>query len=1448
MSPFHLCVSVVMRQLFLLAFICDMSDYGIITMETMTTVTSSGGSAKTNHAIFDSQSNLLAESHLCFNKDHFSRTDFNVERFLNLVRRRASLQQIHNDLRVYLKIVQNSMIELINDDYADFVNLSSNLVGLKETVDKLTNDIETIWDDFCSSTQSIKQSTEFIEQKTAQLTECRKAQCEIRGQIFLIKAIERLADKIVSCPKKMEQCWLQSFVDAVVDVVLWFSKVNVTDDKIATAYTKCLARVRKLTEHWLIQDLKGDCCFIEKILSIITLNKSTDSAVSCVMTEIIAECIGEPKGNLGDFLDELYATIRKLREDWLRKMANSGVPPTNISPFLDNCLLTFVVSSLDQHFGSVVVPSDNRLFHRCYMTTCNFISNWPDAAKSRSVLRLIRNRFNLVVYFKLETQHFLSQLEDQFDPSIVKLIVNEENKEWEEKIFYHFSKLVVDALERIWSDEVYLPTLSDKLWDFTLKVLIRYLEWIGGIKSHYWIEKKAPEDCEIWRMFCALCADCAAVDSRAFGIALSSIWPKIREHELDVTVFGQCLSIFSTKIAEATQEFEKFIVEDAVKSLAKILDGVCGIPRQYRWTKKPSPTEISPYVTETSAALILFKDEMNRCCWNEENVTSVHKEIVAKSVEIFLEKAHEVLKSVEQTETSLQRFKRKSLAVNENNADSDENKIRRQLLLDLNYFKTLAVSCQIEISHLETLLLRANPPTEMIQISKVTESVPSEADNTGETLSENNCVELVSMLVKSKTIDILFTTDGKEYVTRNHLLNEVKNECIGRDGRVSLYDLAQSLNVDYEHIESAVSVISKQLPTFILCNAELISRDYIDSLCKSLNEQLMDAGIVCISQLAKTWDLPTEILNNLVLVEVGSKVDAIRDGDALYTRSYLSAQRNIIRAMLCGLTKVTPIVRLQSELQLTNALFWSLFDELNAMKEVPGKIVGARTSSHCLYHPNIYTTLVKQYILKTFLQEGVLSLVVFKKLSVSEPRIYMKEILQNAEYLALIYFPSAILSAKVWNEIEGAVKEEMNSKSVVDIRLHVPEIIQSKADIEQAVASLLRNNENWLFVSDTSYIYSQQLLSVAMKAVDGLINSRAEEITSVWGKQKALKKQEKKQDDDWGTTKSRKTKGGKGKAVKKVLPEETSLDLLIKLSDEELIKELKRASDIPNELLEDVVDQIQINAETLLRTRTELLLHSMQTVSVQDQKRAHAQLQETLSTLYDNICIFEDGASAFEDTVAANLKIHLLRTLCTYFANNVLSYVSRTQNVDALTTKARNETIANIENAENRNAVEKLFTALSTKNLEPFHDAVFGVCSSAVCALNLKMPDKKQRMELIKIYEDQLVSQLRDCTDPPSGLLLTLLILLARNEKIAVHASGKFVSHLIAKVERNPKTSAELTELLASSQKMVISSMQAKDDVSLIAKLNEKLVALIAAVNGFEYVEKPTVDNGVLEF
>ncbi|VDK57813.1 unnamed protein product [Anisakis simplex] len=262
-------------------------------------------------------------------------------------------------------------------------------------------------------------------------------------------------------------------------------------------------------------------------------------------------------------------------------------------------------------------------------------------------------------------------------------------------------------------------------------------------------------------------------------------------------------------------------------------------------------------------------------------------------------------------------------------------------------------------------------------------------------LSEKNCIEVVSMLIASKAIDIVFTSDGNAYLTRKHLITEIKNECIGRGGRVSLSDLAQTLVVDYEHVENSVLSIVKQSTSFVLCNAELISsskhcvcwsqlltikhitdlRDYIDSLCKELNERLAETGALSVSQLAKNWDLPSEILYTLVLTEIGNKIDAMREGDTIYTRAYVHSQLNYIRAILNSLTKVTPVSKLSAQLNLSPSLFWSLYDELAAANEVrfcadviPGTVIGNRSSNLAYYVPNLHSMLVKSFVLKSFEQ------------------------------------------------------------------------------------------------------------------------------------------------------------------------------------------------------------------------------------------------------------------------------------------------------------------------------------------------------------------------------------------------------------------------------------------------------------------------------------------------
>lgn len=56
----------------------------------------------------------------------------------------VTLEILRDDLGSYLKVLRSSMIELINRDYADFVNLSGNLVGLDKAIIHLEEPLSVI--------------------------------------------------------------------------------------------------------------------------------------------------------------------------------------------------------------------------------------------------------------------------------------------------------------------------------------------------------------------------------------------------------------------------------------------------------------------------------------------------------------------------------------------------------------------------------------------------------------------------------------------------------------------------------------------------------------------------------------------------------------------------------------------------------------------------------------------------------------------------------------------------------------------------------------------------------------------------------------------------------------------------------------------------------------------------------------------------------------------------------------------------------------------------------------------------------------------------------------------------------------------------------------------------------------------------------------------------------
>ena len=105
---------------------------------------------------------------LCINKGDFLKHDFSVDNFFIEVGVReggAGLDVLRDDLGIYLKVLRSSMIELINQDYADFVNLSTNLVGLDQVIDRTREPLENFHKEIQMANGDIRDTLKMVKSK-----------------------------------------------------------------------------------------------------------------------------------------------------------------------------------------------------------------------------------------------------------------------------------------------------------------------------------------------------------------------------------------------------------------------------------------------------------------------------------------------------------------------------------------------------------------------------------------------------------------------------------------------------------------------------------------------------------------------------------------------------------------------------------------------------------------------------------------------------------------------------------------------------------------------------------------------------------------------------------------------------------------------------------------------------------------------------------------------------------------------------------------------------------------------------------------------------------------------------------------------------------------------------------------------------------------------------------
>ncbi|KAM7540050.1 hypothetical protein Aperf_G00000036271 [Anoplocephala perfoliata] len=190
----------------------------------------------------------------CFDRRGFLNDDFDEDAFiLDRLKMGISLQTLHDSLLQYFNILKNSLVELINRDYADFVNLSTNLVGLDKIIKSLEDPLIDVRERVSAALSEIQEAKREFE---FNLEERKK----LREKKELINSLITVA----SCTSRLER-WLSSPAtssseDFRLPLTNGLSEIGSQEeqqiDRVAQEYTKLQHFVKKCVNHPFVEELK----------------------------------------------------------------------------------------------------------------------------------------------------------------------------------------------------------------------------------------------------------------------------------------------------------------------------------------------------------------------------------------------------------------------------------------------------------------------------------------------------------------------------------------------------------------------------------------------------------------------------------------------------------------------------------------------------------------------------------------------------------------------------------------------------------------------------------------------------------------------------------------------------------------------------------------------------------------------------------------------------------------------------------------------------------------------------------------------------------------------------------------------------------------------------------------------------------------------------------------
>lgn len=329
------------------------------------------------------------------------------------------------------------MIELINEDYADFVNLSSDLVGLDQSIGKIQMPLQTLKDEITSVRTIIVDTMQSIDES---LTTKRLLHEQLRHVQSFIAArqstaklhklldnelcidndasatmnpimLERAAMELVRLKHDLTEC--ESLVKRTQHVADELNQYDELRDRL----------LHKIEVNFLRVLSTRNCEHLERCLQVYCTLGAYGTAEDLFRREIVApymhDVISETAlQNSPHGLSGIYKQIVQFVDDRMKQLlqltqvAGDGVATVSGFEFMLNSFWTEVERRLETHMASIFAPGYPDLFYQKYKCTNEFLDRIEAIIQNEKQIERLRThpqykqfqtKWNLPVYFQVST-------------------------------------------------------------------------------------------------------------------------------------------------------------------------------------------------------------------------------------------------------------------------------------------------------------------------------------------------------------------------------------------------------------------------------------------------------------------------------------------------------------------------------------------------------------------------------------------------------------------------------------------------------------------------------------------------------------------------------------------------------------------------------------------------------------------------------------------------------------------------------------------------------------------------------------------------------------------------------------------------------------------------------------------------------------------------------------